>query len=176
MSLANRFNPYQWYVWLQRKGEYFNKINFQCKMQENLPVLHSLYMCQRVYSFTSSAGKSSAMMIWSFTQNRSHLFLYEWTTTKGTIYVVKGVSFSPSVSVFFFVSMFVSIFVCLFGFFLLVYLIVTLICLVSWLFVYFFSYVCLCFSFVCLFFFLVFNVFLCLRPCECIFFFRPILS
>ena len=77
---------------------------------------------------------------------------------------------------FFFVSMFVSIFVCLFGFFLLVYLIVTLICLVSWLFVFFFSYVCLCFSFVCLFFFLVFNVFLCLRPCGCIFFFRPILS
>ena len=114
MSLANRFNPYQWYVWLQRKGEYFNKINFQCKMQENLPVLHSLYMCQRVYSFTSSAGKSSAMMIWPFTQNRSHLFLYEWTITKGTIYVVKGVSFSPSVSVFFLsVCLFVYSCVCL---------------------------------------------------------------
>ena len=157
MSLANRFNPYQWYVWLQRKGEYFNKLNFQCKMQENLPVLHSLYMCQRVYSFTSSAGKSSAMMIWPFTQNRSHLFLYEWTITKGTIYVVKGVSFSPSVSVFFFVSMFVCIFVCLFGFFLLVYLIVTLICLVSWLFVFF-----VCFS---VFFFhtfaYVFRLFVC---------------
>ena len=48
--------------------------------------------------------------------------------------------------------------------------------LFSFLTVFFFSYVCLCFSFVCLFFFLVFNVFLCLRPCECIFFFRPILS
>ena len=117
MSLANRFNPYQWYVWLQRKGEYFNKINFQCKMQENLPVLHSLYMCQRVYSFTSSAGKSSAMMIWSFTQNRSHLFLYEWTTTKGTIYVVKGVSFSPSVSVFFcqYVCFYIRVFVWFFS-------------------------------------------------------------
>ena len=177
MSLANRFNPYQWYVWLQRKGEYFNKINFQCKMQENLPVLHSLYMCQRVYSFTSSAGKSSAMMIWPFTQNRSHLFLYEWTTTKGTIYVnlrsERCVLLSLSFR-FFFVSMFVCIFVCLFGFFLLVYLIVFLICLVSWLFVFFF--IRLPMFFVCLFFFLVFNVFLCLRPCECIFFFRPILS
>ena len=160
MSLANRFNPYQWYVWLQRKGEYFNKSNFQCKMQENLPVLHSLYMCQRVYSFTSSAGKSSAIMIWPFTQNRWHLFLYEWTTTKGTIYVVKGVSSSLSFRFFFCKC------VCL-VFFLLVYLIVTLICLVSWLFVclffcmflclFFFIYVCLSFSFVC-FFFLVYNV------------------
>ena len=83
---------------------------------------------------------------------------------------------------FFLVSMFVCIFVCFFGFFLLVYLIVTLICLVSWLFV-FFVFVCLFFCFirlpmffVCLFFFLVFNVFLCLRPCECIFFLWPILS
>ena len=117
MSLANRFNPYHWYVWLQRKGEYFNRLNFQCKIQENLPVLHSLYMCQRVYSFTSSAGKSSAMMIWPFTQNRSHLFLYEWTTTKGTIYAVKGVSFSPSVSVFFcqYVCLYIRVFVWFFS-------------------------------------------------------------
>ena len=153
MSLANRFNPYQWYVWLQRKGEYFNKLNFQCKIQKNLPVLHSLYMCQRVYSFTSSAGKSSAIMIWPFTQNRWHLFLYEWTTTKGTIYVVKSVSSSLSFRFFFCKC------VCL-VFFLLVYLIVTLICLVSWLFGFFFVCFCVCFFyirlpkfFLCLFFF-----------------------
>ena len=63
MSLANRFNLYQWYAWFQRKGEYFNRLNFQRKMQENLPVLHSLFMYQRVYPFTSSAGESSVMTI-----------------------------------------------------------------------------------------------------------------
>ena len=113
ISWTNRFNPYQWYVWLQRKGEYFNKSNFQCKMQENLPVLHSLYMCQRVYSFRSSAGESSAILFWPFTQNRWHLFLYEWTTTKGTIYVVSSVCPSPLVSVFFcqYVCLYIRVFV-----------------------------------------------------------------
>ena len=156
MSLANRFNPYQWYVWLQRKGEYFNKINFQCKMQKNLPVLHSLYMCQRVYSFTSSAGKSSAMMIWSFTQNRSHLFLYEWTTTKGTIYVnlrsERCVLLSLSFRFFCqYVCLYIRVFVWFFSLgifdchsYLFSFLTVCF---------FFFSYVCLCFSFVCLFFF-----------------------
>ena len=158
ISWTNRFNPYQWYVWLQRKGEYFNKSNFQCKMQENLPVLHSLYMCQRVYSFRSSAGESSAILFWPFTQNRWHLFLYEWTTTKGTIYVVKGVSLSLSFG-FFFVSMFVCIFVCLFGFLslgifdchshLFSFLAVCFFCMSLCLFFFYtFAYV-----FVCLFFF-----------------------
>ena len=79
-------------------------------------------------------------------------FLYEWTTTKGTIYVVKGVSFSPSVSVFFcqYVCLYIRVFVWFFSLgifdchsYLFSFLTVCF---------FFFSYVCLCFSFVCFFF------------------------
>ena len=135
---------------------------------------------QRVYSFTSSAGESSVIIILPSTQNRWELFLYEWTTTKGTFQIVMGVSLSLGFRIcFIFVSMFVCRFLCLFSF-LLVYLFVTIIYLVSWLlvfcmFLFSFLFIRLPVFFVCLFF-LFFNLFLSLLSWRCIFFFRPILS
>ena len=91
---------------------------------------------QRVYSFTSSAGESSVIIFLPFTRNRWQLFLYQWTTTKGTFLIVKGVSLSLGFRIcFIFVSMFVCRFLCLFVF-VLVHLFFTIICIVSWLLVF----------------------------------------
>ena len=112
---------------------------------------------QRVYSFTSSAGESSVIIILPFTRNRWQLFLYQWTTTKGTFLIVKGVSLSLGFRIcFIFVSMFVCRFLCLFVF-VLVHLFFTIICIVSWLlvfcmFLFSFLFIRLPVFFVCLFF------------------------
>ena len=112
---------------------------------------------QRVYSFTSSAGESSVIIILPFTRNRWQLFLYQWTTTKGTFLIVKGVSLSLGFRIcFIFVSMLVCRFLCLFVF-VLVHLFFTIICIVSWLlvfcmFLFSFLFIRLPVFFVCLFF------------------------
>lgn len=92
-----------------------------------------------------------------FTRNRWQLFLYQWTTTKGTFLIVKGVSLSLGFRIcFIFVSMFVCRFLCLFVF-VLVHLFFTIICIVSWLlvfcmFLFSFLFIRLPVFFVCLFF------------------------
>ena len=126
MSLANRFNPYQWYVWLQRKGEYFNRLNFQCKIRRTyqyyIPAGVFFHIqCRRVLSYNYLTVYSKSMTIIFISMNDN---------------IVKGVSLSLGFRIcFIFVSMFVCRFLCLFGF-LLIYLFFTIICLVSWLLVF----------------------------------------
>ena len=146
MSLANRFNLYQWYAWFQRKGEYFNRLNFQRKMQENLPVLHSLFMYHRVYPFTSSAGESSVMTIF-----------FDFVS----MFVCKFVCLFGFLLVYWFVTV-----ICLVSWLIVFFVVCFCVSSLS---------TRLPTFFVCLFC-LVFNVFLCLWSSECIFFFRPIFS